>query len=132
ISILRGTYSDEDGNISLEKEAVVLDSLAMAQATKNSGGKVIVQVKKVVKKGSIHPHKVKIPGILVDYIIVTENPENHMQTFGEVYNESYTGEARIPLEKISSMELDERKIIARRAAMELIPNAVTNLGIGMP
>ena len=86
----------------------------------------------MVKKGSIHPQKVQIPGILVDYIVIAESIKNHMQTFGEQYNPSYTGEIRQQLKQIKPMELDERKIIARRAAMELIPNAITNLGIGMP
>jgi propionate CoA-transferase len=74
---------------------------------------------------------VKIPGIYVDAIVVAK-PENHMQTFGEQYNPSYSGEVRVPVESIKPLELNERKIIARRAAMELVPKAVTNLGIGMP
>jgi propionate CoA-transferase len=131
VTLLRATYADEDGNASLEKEAVNLDSLSMAQAAKNSGGIVILQVEKVVQRGSIHPRKVSIPGILVDAIVVSE-PANHMQTFAEQYNPSYTGEIKAPVKSIPAMELDERKIIARRAAMELIPNAITNLGIGMP
>lgn len=132
VTLLRATYADEDGNAVMDKEAVTLDCVAMAEAAKNSGGMVILQVEKLVQKGALHPQKVKIPGILVDHIVITENPENHKQTFGETYNPSYTGEAKIPLKEIKPMELDERKIIARRAAMELIPNAITNLGIGMP
>lgn len=131
VAILRATYADEDGNATLEKEAATLDSTAMAQAAKNSGGKVIIQVEKVVAKGSLDPRKVKIPGIYVDAIVVA-NPENHMQTFGELYNPSYCGEIKLPVDSIASLPLDERKIIARRAAIELVPNAVTNLGIGMP
>ncbi|MCX7694960.1 MAG: acyl CoA:acetate/3-ketoacid CoA transferase [Caloramator sp.] len=131
VALIRATYADEFGNATLVKEAVTLDSLAMAQAAKNSGGIVILQVEKVVKHGSLDPKLVKIPGILVDAIVVAES-KNHMQTFAEQYNPSYTGEIKIPLAQIPRMPLDERKIIARRAAMELIPNAVTNLGIGMP
>lgn len=132
VAIIIATYADEDGNASMEKEAVILDGIAMAQAAKNSGGIVILQVERMVKKGSIHPQKVQVPGILVDYIVIAESIENHKQTFGEQYNPSYTGEIRQQLNQIKPMELDERKIIARRAAMELVPNAITNLGIGMP
>lgn len=131
IVILRATYCDEDGNASLEREAATLDATAMAQAAKNSGGKVILQVGKILKKGSIDPRKVKIPGIYVDAVVVA-NSENHKQTFAEEYNPSYCGDVRVPVDSIGSLPLDERKIIARRAAMELVPSAVTNLGIGMP
>lgn len=131
IALIRATYADEDGNATVEKEAASLEVLSIAQAAKNSGGKVILQVEKVVKKGSLDPRKVKIPGILVD-AVVEASPENHMQTFAEQYNPSYTGEIKIPEKSLEKLPLDERKIIARRAAMELIPGAITNLGIGMP
>ncbi|MBC2581071.1 acyl CoA:acetate/3-ketoacid CoA transferase [Clostridium sp. DJ247] len=131
VVLLRVTYADEDGNATLEREAATLDVTAMAQAAKNSGGIVIVQAEKVVAKGSLDPRKVKVPGIYVDAIVVAE-PKNHMQTFGELYNPAYCGDVKLPVNSIASLPMDERKIIARRAAMELIPNAVTNLGIGVP
>ncbi|MDF2519919.1 MAG: CoA-transferase [Clostridia bacterium] len=131
VALIRATYADEAGNATVEKEAVSLDCLSMAQAAKNSGGIVILQIEKLVQKGSLDPKKVKIPGILVDAIVVSK-PENHMQTFGEQYNPAYTGEVKVPVKSLESLPLDERKVIARRAAMELVPNAVTNLGIGMP
>ncbi len=131
VALIRATYADEFGNATLEKEAVTLESLSMAQAVKNSGGVVILQVEKVVQRGTLDSKLVKIPGILVDAIVVSK-PENHMQTFGEQYNPAYTGEVKIPVKSLGKMPLDERKIIARRGAMELIPNAITNLGIGMP
>lgn len=131
IVILRATYADESGNATLEKEAATLDGTAMAQAAKSSGGIVILQVEKIVSKGSLDPRKVKIPGAYVDAIVVAE-PQNHMQTFGELYNPAYSGEVKMPVDSIASIPLDERKVIARRAAMELVPNAITNLGIGMP
>lgn len=131
VAILRATYSDEDGNASLQKEASTLDGLAMAQATKNSGGKVIIQVEKIVSKGTLDPRLVKIPGILVDAVVVA-SAEDHMQTFCESFNPAYCGEIKMPLKSIKCLPMDERKIIARRCAMELIPNAVSNLGIGMP
>lgn len=131
VVILRATYADESGNATMEKEAATLDATAMAQAAKNSGGIVIVQVEDVVAKGSLDPKKVKIPGIYVDAIVVAK-PENHMQTFSEYYNPSYSGEAKFLVNSINNMPLNERKIIARRAAMELSPNSVINLGIGIP
>ncbi len=131
VVLLRATYADEDGNATLEKEAATLDATAMAQAAKNSGGLVILQVEKIVAKGTLDPRKVKIPGIYVDAIVVG-TPENHMQTFGESYNPCYVGEVKVPVDSLDPLPLNERKIIARRAAMELIPNSVTNLGIGVP
>ncbi|WP_123054105.1 acyl CoA:acetate/3-ketoacid CoA transferase [Clostridium sp. JN-1] len=131
VVLLRATYADEYGNATMEKEAVTLDAVAMAQAAKNSGGIVIIQVESVVSKGSLDPKEVKIPGIYVDAIVVAD-PKNHMQTFGEQYNPSYSGQAKVLLNSSNSMPLNERKVIARRAAMELVPNSITNLGIGMP
>ncbi len=131
-ALIRGTYADEKGNVTMEKEAGSLEVLSIAQACKNSGGKVIVQVEKVVKSGSLDPKLVKIPGIYVDTIVEVEDMRNHMQTFAEQYNSSYTGATKIPVNSVKPMELDERKVIARRAAMELVSNAVVNLGIGMP
>lgn len=131
VAIIRGTYADEDGNCVFTKECSNLEMLSMAQAARNCGGKVILQVEKVVQKGSLDYSQVKIPGIYVDAIV--EAPmEYHMQTFGEQYNPSYSQEVIVPMNKIKPMSFDVRKIIARRAAMELVPNAITNLGIGMP
>lgn len=131
-AFLRGTYADENGNVTMEKEAGSLEVLSIAQACKNSGGKVIVQVEKVVKAGTLDPKLVKIPGIYVEAIVQVADMKNHMQTFAEDYNPSYSGTIRVPVNSVKPMELDDRKIIARRAAMELIPSAIVNLGIGMP
>ncbi|MFZ5944134.1 MAG: acyl CoA:acetate/3-ketoacid CoA transferase [Bacillota bacterium] len=130
-ALVRGTTADEKGNITMEKEAVSLEVTAIAQAVKNSGGKVIVQVERVVKGGTLDPKLVKIPGIYVDAVVVAEAAK-HMQTFGEQYNPSYTGEIKIPVRELKSLKLDERKVIGRRAAMELTPNTIVNLGIGIP
>lgn len=131
VAILRGTTADTDGNVTMEKEALILDTMQMAMATKNSGGFVIVQVERVAEKGTLKSKDVRIPGVLVDCIVVAK-PENHWQTFAEQYNPSFSGEIKIPMQSIPAMEMSERKIIARRAAFELRPNSVVNLGIGMP
>ena len=131
VGIIRATYADTQGNCTMEHEGALAETLAIAQAAKNSGGKVIVQVKQVVEYGSLDSRKVKIPGIYVDAIVVASE-ENHRQTFGTYYNPAYSGEIRVPVDSLAPLPLSERKIIARRAAMELIPDAVVNLGIGMP
>lgn len=132
VAIIRGTTADPDGNISMEKEALTLESLSLAIAAKNNDGFVIVQVERIAGKGALRQRDVKIPGILVDCVVVATSAENHMQTFDEPYSPAFAGEFRVPLSSIKPLPLDERKIIARRAAFELIPNSVVNLGIGMP
>jgi propionate CoA-transferase len=131
VAVLRGTTADADGNVTMEKEALTLEVLAIAIATRNSGGKVIVQVERLAERGSLHCRDVKIPGIFVDYVVVAK-PENHWQTFAEQYNPSYSGEIRVPMDSLPPMELSARKLIARRAAFELCAGDIVNLGIGMP
>ncbi len=131
VAFIRGTTSDERGNITVEKEALKLESQAMAIACKNSGGIVIAQVERIAENGSLNPKQVHIPGVIVDYVVVS-SPENHMQTFGTQYNPSFAGQTKIPLASVPPLPMSERKIIARRAAMELMDDAVVNLGIGMP
>ena len=132
IAFIRGTYADENGNVTMEKEALTLEALSIAQAAYNSGGKVIIQVEKVVKAGTLDARLVKIPGIYVDTIVEVADMKNHMMTFGEAFNPSYVGNVKVPVSSVAPLELDERKVISRRAAMELVPNAIINLGIGMP
>ncbi len=131
VAILRGTTADLDGNITMEKEALTLEVLAIATAAHNSKGIVIVQVERIAERGTLNARDVKIPGVLVDCVVVAR-PEHHWQTFSEVYNPAFSGELRVPMQSIPSMEMGERKLIARRAAFELKPNSIVNLGIGMP
>jgi propionate CoA-transferase len=131
VAILRGTTADGSGNVTMEREALTLDSLAMAMAAKNSGGIVIVQVERIADRGTLHARQIKIPGILVDYVVVSR-PENHWQTFGDAYNPARSSEIRMPLQSLPPMPMSARKIIARRAAFELRPGSIVNLGIGMP
>ncbi len=131
VALLRGTTADVTGNITMEREALILDSLAMAMAVRNSGGLVIVQVERLAAAGSLDPRAVEIPGALVD-CVVQAPPELHPQTYGTPYSAAYAGEIKAPLETVAPAKLDERKIIARRCALELPMNGIVNLGIGMP
>jgi propionate CoA-transferase len=131
VAFIRGTTADPDGNVTMEKESLRLECLALALAARNSGGVVLCQVERIAESGSLDARRVRIPGIFVDCIVVAE-PEHHMQNYGTRYNPALSGEVRIPLESLASMPLDERKVITRRAALELTPNSVVNLGIGLP
>ncbi|HTZ38828.1 MAG TPA: acyl CoA:acetate/3-ketoacid CoA transferase [Syntrophales bacterium] len=131
VAFLRGTTADMDGNITMEREAMTLEVLPIAMAAKNSGGFVIVQVERIADRGALNPRHVKIPGILVDCVVVAR-PENHWQTYGTPYNPAFSCEFKVPAASVAPLEMDDRKIIARRAAFELRPNMVVNLGIGMP
>ncbi len=131
VALLRGTTADTNGNITMEKEALTLEALAIATAARNSSGFVIVQVERIAEPGTLNARQVKIPGIMVDCVVVAQ-PQNHWQTFAEAYNPAFSSEIKVPMQSIQPMEMNARKIIARRAAFELQPNSVVNLGIGMP
>lgn len=138
VAILRGTTADYDGNITMEDECLTAESLAAAQAAKNNGGKVIVQVKRLVAKGSLDPHAVKIPGIFVDAVVVCDNIKEHMQTFATEMNPEFVGikadlgDTVTFATPVVAQQLDAKLLVARRAAMELKSGSILNLGIGAP
>lgn len=131
VALIRGTTADPDGNVTMERETLTLDSLALAIAARNSRGLTLCQVERIATEGSLDARAVRVPGILVD-CVVRAAPENHMHTYGTQYNPAFSGEVRVPLETLPPLPLDDRKVIARRAALELAANTVINLGIGMP
>ncbi len=129
VTLIRGTTADEKGNVSFEKEAIALEALPAAMAARASGGIVIAQVEYLAKAGTLHPQRVGVPGACVDYIVVAERPQ--MQTMSTQFNAALAGDVKVPEATIAPMPFDERKIIARRSAMELVAGPV-NLGIGIP
>lgn len=131
VCFIRGTTADEKGNLTLEQEPAFLEVLPMAMATRNSGGIVIAQVKRLAKAGTLPAKMVKVPHTLVDCIVVHPG---QWQSVESEYDPALSGEVRVPISSLPPMELDERKVIARRAAMEIValPRAVLNMGVGMP
>ncbi len=128
VCFLRGTTADEDGNVTMEQEAIFGEMLSEAQATRRCGGIVVVQVRRMAQRGTLPAKQVKIPGILVDYIVVEPD---QLQTYLTPYSPAYAGELRIPASDMPRLPLDARKVIARRAAQELVTGAVCNLGSGI-
>jgi len=132
VAIIRATTADENGNLTMEREALTSNMLATAQAAHNSGGTVIAQVERVTEAGSLSARDIDVPGVVVDTVVEAPDAQ-HMQTYGEDYSGAFSGEIRVPQDDdASGTELTERKVIARRAAMELVPDAVVNLGVGVP
>ncbi|MBB3178729.1 acyl CoA:acetate/3-ketoacid CoA transferase [Variovorax sp. Sphag1AA] len=138
VALIRATTADEHGNLTTEHEPFHQDLLVNAQAAHNSGGIVIAQVKRIVPAGTLDPNLVRVPGILVDHIVLTEDPADHWMTYAEEMNPAYTQAAMhagpAPAAPAAPPPLDVRSIIQRRAVMELLPlkRPVVNLGAGMP
>ncbi len=131
VAIIRGTYADTRGNISPEEEAIDMDIHSIALAAHNSGGRVLAQVRQIVEAGSLHPRSIRVPGIMVDAIV--EDP-NQKQFYGLEYDSSICGARRAHLRQLTAAIFDkvERRIIARRAALELRNGASLNFGFGIP
>jgi propionate CoA-transferase len=130
IGLIRGTTADERGNITIEHEGANLEFLEIAMAAKNSGGKVIAQVELVVKSKTLNPYLVKVPGALVDAVVVAR-PENHQQSFILPFTRAFTGDVRIPLSTLKPLNLNDRKTIARRVALSLDSDEIIALGGGI-
>jgi propionate CoA-transferase len=131
VALIRGTTADADGNITMEREALVLDIQAAAMAAHNANGIVIAQVEQLAPRGALDPRAVVVPGILVDYVVLAPKSA-HRQTYATDYNPTFSGELRMHAHDFAAPQLDERKVIARRCAWELPLGGVVNLGIGMP
>jgi propionate CoA-transferase len=132
VAMIRGTCADANGNVSMEKEALTVDSLSLAMAARNSGGIVIVQVEEVLEGKGIPSRQVKIPGVLVDYI-VRSKPDNHWQTFNTYFDPVLSGQMSAKISESNRTAIKpSRRSIARRAALELHAGAVVNIGIGIP
>lgn len=131
VAILRGTFADEHGNITFDDEPLMLESTSIAMAAHNNGGKVFVQVKRILKAGSMKPKDIRIPGLLVDYVVETANETMTMQSNSTLYNPDYINQNVIKPAGAIDVPLDAKKVIARRAAMfKQTTDAIVNYGIG--
>jgi len=131
VALIRGTVADENGNLTMDNESVIMEALPLAMAAKNSGGIVLAQAQNLAMAHSLHPKNVKVPGTLIDYVVIAK-PENHHQTQQTYFNPVLAGHIKVPMTGIPTIPLDARKIIARRAAAELTAGDVINLGVGIP
>ena len=107
--LIRGTTADENGNITTEHEAANFEILPLATAVRNNGGIVIAQVENIAQVGALNPKDVRVPGIMVDYIVVSKNPEYHFQTMARHYDPALSGELRVPLELNSTSSIKCKK-----------------------
>lgn len=128
IAIIRATTADERGNLTYEHEGAYLGGLDQALAARNNGGIVIAQVKRITKDGSLRPHEVRVPGVLVDYIVVDPDQKQTTQTG---YDPAISGEIMRPLDSFRVPEFNVQKVIARRVAQELEAGSAVNLGFGI-
>ncbi len=128
VAIVRGSTCDSRGNISFEQEGAYLGAMDVALAAHNNGGIVIAQVKTIAPDGSLRPHQIRIPGILIDYIV--EAPEQ-WQTTQTPYDPAISGEKTRPIDSFSLMEFGTGKVIARRVAQQLTRGWAVNLGFGV-
>lgn len=133
ISLIRVTTADTNGNCTIEDEILPMDILSAAMAAKGCGGKVIVQAKQIVKADTIPSRQVAVPGIFVDAIVVADNQEEtHRQCADYFVNPALSGACKIPTDAVAAEPFGTKKFIGRRGAMECVPSAVVNLGVGVP
>ena len=128
VAIIRGSACDERGNLSFDQEGAYLGAMELALAAHNNGGIVIAQVRNVVENETLKPHQVRVPGILVDYIV--EEPDQ-WQTTQTPYDPAISGEVFKPISSFGLMEFGTGKAIARRVAQELKKGWAVNLGFGV-
>lgn len=128
VAIIRASTADERGNLTFENEGAYLGAMELALAAHNSGGIVIAQVRQVAQAGTLRPHDVRVPGILVDYVV--EAP-NQLQTTATPYDPAISGEVFRPLDSFALPPFDAAKVIARRVARELQPGWAVNIGFGI-
>ena len=128
IAFIRGSSIDEAGNLSMEHEAVTLEMLSIAQATRRQGGLVIAQAKRLVPSGTLHPKMVKVPGILVDAFVIVPD---QWQTYETQDSLAYSGHHRVALDEVPRLPPGPRRVVARRGALELFEGAICNLGSGI-
>jgi acyl CoA:acetate/3-ketoacid CoA transferase len=128
VAIIRATTADERGNLTYEHEGAYLGGLDQALAARNNGGIVIAQVKRLTKDGSLRPHDVRVPGVLVDYVVVDPDQKQTTQT---AYDPAISGEIMRPISSFRVPEFNVQKVIARRVAQELEAGSAVNLGFGI-
>ena len=128
VAIVRATTADERGNLSMEQEGAYIGAYDQALATRNNGGIVIAQVKRITTAHSIPTKQVYIPSNLVDYIVVDPAQKQATET---VYDPAISGELRQPLSHFQTIAWGADKVIARRAALELKQGNAVNLGFGI-
>ena len=128
VCILRATTADERGNLTYEHEGAYLGGLDQAIATRSHGGLVIAQVKRMTAAGSLRPHDVRVPGHLIDLIVLDPDQK---QTTETQYDPAISGEVMRPWGSFHLAEHGVEKVIARRAAMELKRGMTANLGFGI-
>ncbi len=128
LAVIRGTTADERGNVTMEDEPYFGEQLSIAQAARNRGAPVVCQVSRIAAAGTLPGKQVKVPGALVDYLVVVPD---EWQTYVTRYDPAYAGAIRRPDAGLPRLPLDIRKVIARRAALELFPGAIVNLGFGV-
>ncbi|PNZ60002.1 acyl CoA:acetate/3-ketoacid CoA transferase [Staphylococcus casei] len=131
VALLRGTYADTQGNIFMTHESHLGEGYSVAATTHKNNGKVIVQVKEMIQSGKFNPSEVFIPGELVDYVVVNEDPNYHRQAIQSYYDPALSGHYQITEMREPYLDLNTRKVILRRSAQLLLEGDVVSIGFGI-